>query len=168
MVTALIGFHSASVRSQPGRLPVGMYAFDSSGSTKDAAPSCPAASSLRDSRPSRIPAQVQAKRKSSSSPTAPAAPAADPSIRQPTASPVSSSGTVPTVVTRRSATACPSGTAARLTGIVRNRSITPRWVSWAAWNMPVISPPAAVATSSPGTRKNRYSRPGTARALPNT
>lgn len=39
VVTALIGFHSATVRSQPGRLSVGMYAFDSSGRMNVAPPS---------------------------------------------------------------------------------------------------------------------------------
>lgn len=71
-------------------------------------------------------------------------------------------------MTSTSATDCPSGTAARLTGSVRRRSVTPRWVSWAAWNMPVMMPFAAVATSNPGTRKARYSSPGIASALPNT
>ena len=94
--------------------------------------------------------------------------ARDPSIRQPTASPTSSSGTIPAAVTTRSATACPSGTAARLIGSVRNRSVTPRWESWAAWNIPVMIPFAAVATSRPGTRKARYSSPGIASALPKT
>ncbi|MGX1121561.1 hypothetical protein RKD37_006924 [Streptomyces ambofaciens] len=41
-------------------------------------------------------------------------------------------------------------------------------MSWAAWNMPVMMPLAAVATSSPGTRNARYSSPGIASALPKT
>lgn len=54
-----------------------------------------------------------------------------------------------------SAAACPSGTAARVIGSVRKRSMTPRCESWAAVNIPVMIPFAAVATSMPGTRKAR-------------
>lgn len=75
---------------------------------------------------------------------------------------------MPTAVVSTSAAVEPSGTAARLIGSVRKRSITPRSQSWAAWNIPVMRPLAAVAARRPGTRKERYSCPGTASALPNT
>lgn len=71
-------------------------------------------------------------------------------------------------VVSTSAAVWPSGTATRLIGIVRNRSITPRCASCEDWNMPVMMPPAAVAASRPGTRNARYSWPGVASALPKT
>lgn len=76
-------------------------------------------------------------------------------MRQPIASPTASSGTRPAAVVTMSAAACPRGTAARVIGSVRKRSMTPRCESWAAVNIPVMIPFAAVATSMPGTRKAR-------------
>lgn len=115
-----------------------------------------------------MPTHAVAKRNSSSTPRAPSAPGSPFSMRQPIASPTSISGTIDTPVVSRSAAVCPSGTAVRLIGSVRKRSITPRWASCAAVNRPVIRPFAAVAASSPGTRNSRYSAPGMASALPKT
>ena len=127
-----------------------------------------AASTLRTIRPTKAEIQEKAKLKPMSTRIPSRNSKGMPPGRNPTRKPTISMITTVKRLRARSATVRPVSTAEDDIGKERNRSISPRCMSWARL-MPVVTPPkATVCTKIPGIRKLTYCPPGTWMAPPKT